>query len=97
MEKTSSTIDTIVINVQVDKRLNAYSNKILFPSKVEKAKIFIDKHGLPEAVKEDLVQYKNHLDALQKELLRCYVSEPTNEQISQLNNFLAQLFPNGFD
>ena len=94
MEKASENIDTIVINVQVDKRLNVYSNKVLFPKKVEKAKAFLEKNGLPQAVKEDLAQYHSHLDTLQKALLRCYVSEPTNEQLAQLNSFLTQLFPN---
>ncbi len=97
MEKTSENKETIIINVQVDRQLNVYSNEVLFPKKVERAKAFLEKNGLPQAVKEDLAQYQSNQDSLQKALLRCYVSEPTNEQLSKLNNFLAQLFPNSLE
>ncbi len=93
MENTSNNMDSLVINVQIDKRLNALSNKVLFPKKLERANAFIAKHGLPQEVKEDLAQYKSNVETLQKALLRCYVSEPTPEQLAQLNNFLIQLFP----
>ena len=97
MEKTSENKETIIINVQVDKHLNAYSNEVLFPKKVERAKAFLEKNGLPQSVKEDLAQHKSNLDSLQKALLQCYVSEPTNEQMAKLNNFLTQLFPNNLE
>ncbi len=35
MEKTPN--NTIVINVQIDKRLNDYTDKVLFPEKVARA------------------------------------------------------------
>ena len=34
-------------NVTIDKSLNALSNKILFPKKLEKANRFLAKHGAP--------------------------------------------------
>jgi hypothetical protein len=91
MEKISN--NTIVINVQIDKRLNDYSDKVLFAEKVARANQFIEKVGLPQFVESDLLeQKKQHLSMLQKSLLRFYVEEPTEEQVSQLNNVLSQLF-----
>ena len=37
--------------VRIDKSLNRYSNVVLFPEKVEKAKKTIDKIGLPKKKK----------------------------------------------
>jgi hypothetical protein len=91
MEKTLN--NTIVINVQIDKRLNEHAHKVLFPEKVALANQFIEKYGLPEFVESDLMAQKQaQLMALQKTLLRFYVQEPTEEQVSQLNNVLFQLF-----
>jgi hypothetical protein len=91
MEKTLD--NTIVINVQIDKRLNDYTDKVLFPEKVARANQFIEKFGLPQSVETDLSELKQkHLAELQKTLLRFYVEEPTEEQVSQLNNVLLQLF-----
>ena len=97
MEKTSENVEMITINVQVDRRLNAFSKEVLFPKKVERAKAFLEKNGLPRAVEEDLAQHQSNLNSLQKALLQCYVSEPTIEQLAQLNNFLTQLFPDGLE
>ena len=44
----------VVISIQIDKQLNAYTNKVLFPKKVENAHAFIDKFGLPPKVLTDL-------------------------------------------
>ena len=91
MEKVSD--NTIVINVQIDKRLNDYTDKALFPEKVARANQFIEKFGLPQSVETDLSELKQqHLADLQKTLLRFYVEEPTEEQVTQLNNVLLQLF-----
>ena len=91
MEKTPN--NTIVINVQIDKRLNDYTDKTLFPEKVARANQFIEKFGLPQSVETDLSELKQqHLADLQKTLLRFYVEEPTEEQVNQLNNVLMQLF-----
>ena len=91
MENTPN--NTIVINVQIDKRLNEYTHKVLFPEKVARANQFIEKFGLPEFVETDLMEIKQQqVAALQKTLLRFYVQEPTEEQVSQLNNVLLQLF-----
>jgi hypothetical protein len=91
MEKTLD--NTIVINVQIDKRLNDYTDKVLFPEKVARANQFIEKFGLPQSVETDLSELKQkHLAELQKTLLRFYVEEPTEEQVTQLNNVLLQLF-----
>ncbi len=91
MKKTLD--NTIVINVQTDKRLNEYTDKVLFPEKVARANQFIEKFGLPQSVEMDLLEIKQkHLAELQKTLLRFYVEEPTEEQVSQLNNVLLQLF-----
>ncbi len=91
MEKISDYI--IVINVQIDKRLNDYTDKVFFPEKVARANQFIEKFGLPQSVETDLSELKQqHLAALQKTLLRFYVEEPTEEQVTQLNNILMQLF-----
>jgi hypothetical protein len=91
MENISN--NTIVINVQIDKRLNDYSDKVLFPEKVARANQFIEKVGLPQFVETDLLEQKQqHLITLQKTLLRFYVKEPTEEQVSQLNTVLSQLF-----
>ena len=91
MEKTPN--NTIVINVQIDKRLNDYTDKVLFPEKVARANQFIEKFGLPQSVEMDLSELKQqHLVALQKTLLRFYVEKPTEEQVTQLNNVLLQLF-----
>ena len=91
MEKISD--NTIVINVQIDKHLNDYTDKVLFPEKVARANQFIEKFGLPQSVETDLSELKRqHLAALQKKLLRFYVDEPTEEQVNHLNNVLLQLF-----
>ena len=45
--------NTIVINVQIDKRLNDYTDKTLFPEKVARANQFIEKFGLPQSVETD--------------------------------------------
>jgi hypothetical protein len=91
MEEISN--NTIVINVQIDKRLNDYSDKVLFPEKVARANQFIEKAGLPQFVETDLLEQKQqHLIMLQKTLLRFYVNEPTEEHVSQLNTALSQLF-----
>ena len=91
MEKTPN--NTIVINVQIDKRLNDYTDKVLFPEKVARANQFIEKFGLPQSVETDLEELKQeHLATLQKTLLRFYVEEPTEEQVTQLNNVLLQMF-----
>ncbi len=91
MENTPN--NTIVINVQIDNRLNEYTHKVLFPEKVASANQFIEKFGLPEFVETDLMEIKQQqVAALQKTLLRFYVQEPTEEQVSQLNNVLLQLF-----
>lgn len=91
MEKISN--NTIVINVQIDKRLNEHAHKVLFPEKVARANQFIEKFGLPDYVETDLKELeRRQLAALQKTLLRFYVQEPTEEQVSQLNSVLLQLF-----
>lgn len=37
--------------VRIDKSLNKYSNVVLFPEKVEKARIALEKLGLPDLKK----------------------------------------------
>ena len=82
----------VVISIQIDKHLNAYTNKVLFPKKVENAHAFIDKFGLPPKVLTDLARPKSeHLTSLQKALLRFYAIEPTEEQMAQINNFISHL------
>lgn len=39
--------------VRIDKSLNKYSNMVLFPKKVEKAKEAFDKLGLPDLKKHN--------------------------------------------
>lgn len=39
--------------VRIDKSLNKYSNVVLFPEKVEKAKETFEKLGLPDLKKHD--------------------------------------------
>jgi hypothetical protein len=92
MKNSSDNPDIIFIKVQVDKELNAYSNKVFFPKKVERANQFLEKFGLPQQVEDDLALQKDNLTALQKALLKFYVQEPTEEQLGQLNDFLSQLF-----
>ena len=68
MEKISDYI--IVINVQIDKRLNDYTDKVFFPEKVARANQFIEKFGLPQSVETDLSELKQqNLAALQKNII----------------------------
>lgn len=69
-----------------------------FPQKMASAIAFIEKHGLPPEVKQSKKWKKKHkkrsLSTLQNELLTVYTFDPTEQQMQQLKDFLAQLFPN---
>jgi hypothetical protein len=93
MNKPVEISNTIIINIEVDKRLNSYSNKLLFPQKLERANMFIEKHGLPKEIKSLVKQRKEKkLTPVQKELLHVFAIEPTEEQMLQLKIFLSNLF-----
>ena len=56
MEKKSET-KTRIYNDRVDKSLNKYHGKVLFPEKLEKANKFLNEHPIPDEIL-DLVRKK---------------------------------------
>jgi hypothetical protein len=82
--------------ITYDPSLDAYTNVVLFPKKLAEATAFIEKHGLPERFMTPKKRVKESskppLTNLQKELLEIYALEPTDEQMTALKDFLAQLF-----
>jgi hypothetical protein len=74
-----------------------------FPEKMAWAIATIEKHGVPPGVKRTKKGKKQHkkdkkakklaLSTLQNELLNVYTFDPTEQQMQQLKDFLAQLFP----
>ena len=63
-----------------------------FPEKMARAIDFLEKNGLPPNVKRIKTSKKPPRSTLQTELLAVYAFEPTEQQMQQLKDFLAQLF-----
>lgn len=79
------------ITVQIDPRLDEYNDKILFPKKVEKAKMVISNIELPQKKSKSKPKPKQHT-LLQRELLTFYALEPTTQQMQELKEFMFKLF-----
>ncbi len=72
-----------------------------FPEKMARAIAFFEKNGLPPGVERTKKWEKKHkkppLSSLQNELLTVYTFEPTEQQMQQIKDFLAQLFADKLD
>jgi hypothetical protein len=77
-----------------DPELDIYTNISLFPKKVEKATEILKELALPKIKKKGK---KPPLSPLQNELLTIYTFDPTEQQMQQLKDFLAQLFADKFN
>ncbi len=88
------------IKPKYDPSLDDYDNVVLFPKKMELAIATIEKYGLPSGLKrsekskkQQKKDKKTALSILQNELLAVYTFDPTEQQMQQLKDFLAQMFP----
>jgi hypothetical protein len=75
-----------------DPSLDAYTDVILFPKKVEMATEHFKKYALPHLKKQTKKTKKKSLSPLQNELLTVYSFDPTEQQMQELKAFLQQLF-----
>jgi hypothetical protein len=81
-------------NITVNPNMKVYQNP--FPEKMARAVAFFEKNGLPPDAKPTKKWKKKHkkqvLSTLQTELLTAYDFDPSEQQMAQLKDFLAQLF-----
>ena len=81
-------------NVTVNPDMEVYPNP--FPEKMARAIAFFEKNGLPPCAKPTKKRKKTlkktALSTLQTELLTAYDFDPSEQQMAQLKEFLAQLF-----
>jgi hypothetical protein len=80
------------IQPKYDPTLDAYTDVVLFPKKMESAIETIQKYDLPPALKRARKRKKSTVSALQNELLTIFDFDPTEEQLLKLKAFLSQLF-----
>jgi hypothetical protein len=84
------------VKPKYDPNLDDYDNIVLFPKKMELAIATIEKFGLPSGIERTKKGKKKHTKTarspLQNELLTIYTFDPTEQQMQQLKDFLAQLF-----
>jgi hypothetical protein len=89
MNNTSSSKKLVSSESKYDPSLDAYTDEVFFPQKVEEATELYKRLVLPYQKQKGK---KPFLTALQNELLNIYTFEPTEEEMLQLKAFLAQLF-----
>lgn len=77
-------------DVIIDPTIKVHPNP--FPETIARAIAFLEKHGLPPQVEKTKKSKKSTRTTLQNELLTIYNFDPTEEQMQQLKDFLAQLF-----
>lgn len=77
-------------DVIIDPTIKVYPNP--FPEKMARAIAFIEKNGLPPRLQQPKKTKKSTRTTLQNELLTIYNFDPTEEQMQQIKDFLAQLF-----
>lgn len=75
-----------------DPSLDAYTDVVLFPKKVEEATELYKRLVLPHQIKKRKKKKKKSLSPLQNELLTVYTFDPTEQQMQELKAFLQQLF-----
>jgi hypothetical protein len=63
-----------------------------FSQKLEEAAALYQKYAVPATQKSQQKNGSPQFTSLQKELLEAYALEPTDEQMTALKDFLAQLF-----
>ena len=73
-----------------DPSLDAYTDVVLFPQKVELATEHFKKYVLPHLEKKPKKSKKKSLSPLQNELLMVYTFDPTEQQMQELKAFLQQ-------
>ena len=82
------------ITATVNPNMKVHPNP--FPEKMARAIAFFEKNGLPPCAKPTKKRKKTlkktALSTLQTELLTAYDFDPSEQQMAQLKEFLAQLF-----
>ncbi len=92
MNSISMTEKFTPIEPTYDPALDAYTDVVLFPKKVEMATEHFKKYALPHFKKLAKKTKKPPLTPLQAELLATYTFEATESQMQQLKAFLQELF-----
>lgn len=75
-----------------DPSLDAYTDVVLFPKKLEEATELYKRLILPYQKEKPKKRKKKNLSPLQNELLMVYTFDPTEQQMQELKAFLQQLF-----
>jgi hypothetical protein len=74
----------------LDPNMKVCANPV--PKTIARAIAFLEKHELPPQIEKPKKSKKSTRSTLQNELLTIYNFEPTEQQMQQLKDFLAQLF-----
>jgi hypothetical protein len=95
MKEIAQTEKFVPTEVMYDPDLDAYADTVLFPKKLAIATEIYEKYVVREkgkTIRQRNQQSPKSMTNIQAELLSVYAFEASEKQMSQLKNFLSQLF-----